>query len=704
MSLETYLPRKRVNIKGKGNRGARERRSKWTTETSDSRIDNYLGKPSGIWDLGFRFNEDVYNEIRDSRFGVLVPFLGAFDLDGLGTQKNRPPKPKTEGKKQTFNESKKGPKSDKKTEYIYIPRLYCVGLSPCCLPIALSVSPAATLCLTITLPCHPKTYYLHLTQSAIAFKYKGFAKGLLGLDQMVYNAHPSKRKAKRSKRLPSLKDSKAFEVTTAESECYVDELRYKEPKKAGKKTTSLNAFLKSTPFVEFVHGARSKGQKNGEVFRFNCKKLQKYDVWIDPKWLDEIQAKRDKMFDKRKKDKGWESYVRCNQEYRLSDESLEELRTLEIEKDGEIKTYEREHDTIKNGTYPLKQRSGSYYCEHNNIPDVVRVQRQNAKGESLPICDQSSAHGYFLHVLLRQLIEFIEKRDGKTFTEARKALDRMGNDLESRKLYEYIPKKGFVAFLNAKYGAWTTPYIKDAFHAFEERYKALYPFFLGLKNQHDHQLYRPITHLQTIMMEECRDQCLEWGFDAQIHGDELGAPEPEIMRVKDLMLEKIHEHTGIAGWVKVTIHGKEDQRFQYQPKDAHQDDPNPIDGRCEIEGESYEVCSINIEGLAPEIIERMQQLLKTVRTPAKFTKERLFVPIPKGHSTENLLNNVISNRTKSDVRPSEIKATCPGDLCPDCWSDNKAMLIASSFPCKHLKGNVTSFPIHPKGETESDAG
>lgn len=60
----------------------------------------------------------------------------------------------------------------------------------------------------------------------------------------------------------------------------------------------------------------------------------------------------------------------------------------------------------------------------------------------------------------------------------------------------------------------------------------------------------------------------------------------------------------------------------------------------------HDVCSIEIEGLAPEIIERIQQLLKTVRTPAKFTKDKLLVPILKGPSTENLLNNVISNRKK----------------------------------------------------------
>ena len=166
MSLEAYLPRKRVNIKGKGNRGTRERRSKWTTETSDSRIDNYLGKPSETWDLGFRFSEDVYSEIRDSRFGLLIPAFESFEFDGLGAQKNRPPKAQSKDKKQTSNEAKKGSNTDKKTEYIYIHRLYCVGTAPCVLPLALSVSPTATLCLTITLPCHPKTFFRYLNQSA----------------------------------------------------------------------------------------------------------------------------------------------------------------------------------------------------------------------------------------------------------------------------------------------------------------------------------------------------------------------------------------------------------------------------------------------------------------------------------------------------------------------------------------------------------
>jgi hypothetical protein len=67
------------------------------------------------------------------------------------------------------------------------------------------------------------------------------------------------------------------------------------------------------------------------------------------------------------------------------------------------------------------------------------------------------------------------------------------------------------------------------------------------------------------------------------------------MRIKDLMLDLIFKHTGLEGWVKVMMHGKKDQRFQHQPKDANQDDPNPvIDGHCEIEGEMQYVCSIRI--------------------------------------------------------------------------------------------------------------
>ena len=509
----------------------------------------------------------------------------------------------------------------------------------------------------------------------------------------------------RAHQLPALKGKKTFEATKDESECYVDRIDFKDPTAAGKASTTFNAFLKSTPLVELVGKASSKGNRSGEVLKFTCKRFQRYNVLIDPKWLDEIQAKRDKMFERREERSEWQSYKRVNSEFRLSKEDLEDLRTLEIVKDGKTKTYECEHDTIVNGTYPTKQRSGGYYSEHNNIPDIKRAQRQNKLGERLAICDQSSAHGYFLYVLIAEIIEHAEKEETRDVTKAKFDLDQFGQDLTNRRLYDLIPKQDFVAMLNARYGPFTQLSVKEAFHKFEKLYPAIYPIFLSLKKRHEHKLFLPITHLQTIMMEECGVQCLERGFDAQITGDELGAPESEIMGVKDLMLEKMYEHTSLAGWVKVTIHGKEDQRFQYQPKDEHQDDPKPIiDGRCELEGEMHDVCSIDIEGLGPEIIERMQGLLKTVRTPAKFTKERLFVPIPKGHSTENLLNNVISNRTKSDVRPSEIKATCPDDLCPNCWSENKAMLIASSFPCKHLKGNVTSFPIHPKGETESDAG
>jgi hypothetical protein len=49
------------------------------------------------------------------------------------------------------------------------------------------------------------------------------------------------------------------------------------------------------------------------------------------------------------------------------------------------------------------------------------------------------------------------------------------------------------------------------------------------------------------MMEEGAAQCLEWGFDAQILGDELEVPESEIMRIKDLMLDLIFKHTGLIG-------------------------------------------------------------------------------------------------------------------------------------------------------------
>lgn len=54
--------------------------------------------------------------------------------------------------------------------------------------------------------------------------------------------------------------------------------------------------------------------------------------------------------------------------------------------------------------------------------------------------------------------------------------------------------------------------------------------------------------------------------------------------------------------------------------------------------------------------------------------------------------------------PMKAIPPCPEDLCPDCWSENKAILIASSFPCKHIKDNVAKFPIHPKGDTGTNAG
>ena len=351
------------------------------------------------------------------------------------------------------------------------------------------------------------------------------------------------------------------------------------------------------------------------MLKFTCKKYQRYNVLIDPKWQDEIQAKRDKMFQRRASRPEWQSYKRVNSEFRLSKEGLDELKTLEIDKGGKTKTYEREHDAIVNGTYPIKQRSGGYYSEHNNIPDVMRVQRQNKLGERLAISDQSSAHGFFFHVMMAEIISHAEERGTRDVSKAKYDLGQFGKDLTKRRLYDLIPKPDFVAMLNARYGQYTQPSVKEAFHKFEKLYPAIYPIFLSLKKRHDHKLFLPITHRQTIMMEEGSAKCLEWGFDAQILGDELEVPESQIMRVKDLMLDLIFKHTGLEAWVKITIHGKEDERFRYQTK-----------------------------------------------TP------------------------------------------CPPDLCRQCWNKNKMIRIESPFPCKHIKGKLTGFPIHPKGNTESDAG
>ena len=146
-------------------------------------------------------------------------------------------------------------------------------------------------------------------------------------------------------------------------------------------------------------------------------------------------------------------------------------------------------------------------------------------------------------------------------------------------------------------------------------------------------------------MEEAVLLCKEsWGFNAVILGDELIVPEAFRYEVKDLMQRLVFEHAQFKGSIKVTTREGEES-FMHPDLVPESSDPNPvIDGRCEIEGKMHDVCSIGTEGLAPEIIERMQQLLKTMRTPAKFTKEKLFVPTIKGPSTENLLNNVISNR------------------------------------------------------------
>jgi hypothetical protein len=146
-------------------------------------------------------------------------------------------------------------------------------------------------------------------------------------------------------------------------------------------------------------------------------------------------------------------------------------------------------------------------------------------------------------------------------------------------------------------------------------------------------------------MEEAVLLCKEsWGFNAVILGDELIVPEAFRYEVKDLMQRLVFEHAQFKGSIKVTTREGEES-FMHPDLVPESSGPNPvIDGRCEIEGKMHDVCSIGTEGLAPEIIERMQQLLKAMRTPAKFTKEKLFVPTIKGPSTENLLNNVISNR------------------------------------------------------------
>ena len=59
---------------------------------------------------------------------------------------------------------------------------------------------------------------------------------------------------------------------------------------------------------------------------------------------------------------------------------------------------------------------------------------------------------------------------------------------------------------------------------------------------------------------------------------------------------------------------------------------------------------------------------------------------------------------RKETRAYRTKQPCPDDLCPDCWSENKAIRIESPFPCKHIKDNVANFPIHPKGDTGTNAG
>jgi hypothetical protein len=145
--------------------------------------------------------------------------------------------------------------------------------------------------------------------------------------------------------------------------------------------------------------------------------------------------------------------------------------------------------------------------------------------------------------------------------------------------------------------------------------------------------------------------------------------------------------------------------------------------------DQYTPFHVHLRRLEAKIVMLTVGLFGRISIPAVPIIDELMVPESRGEDAAYKLQNIILDKTEirgvlsvdyydatqegfaREVIYNQFSSfsgrtttPCPADLCPHCWNENKMMRIESPFPCKHLKGKVAGFPIHPKGNTESDAG
>jgi hypothetical protein len=566
MSLEIYNPRQTGNK-------AKRIQGKWVRGKAPRHRNCQAAKgPFEIWDLSFRFSEDVYNEIRNSRFGLLVPVAETFH--DIYVKKGPQAAPKRDRK-------------PKKTRAAVNNRKRAKGSPSIPLPISLPASPATLRSL--------------LAWKSVRMDACGFSHFLAAISHCVDLANDKEYKKKRSKQNPSLRDSpKSFEMTTKESRKFLNRITFE--KGQAKKTTTLMAFLEDTKIITKIKVGRKTHPSRGTTYAFTCKRFKTYEVQINPHFIPNAKERVSDLIEERSNHPLVEIYKANVALYSLSDEDIERLPYyIGFDAAGEPKFYESQYLELKNWDGAVNAKPGCYHSVYSRIPDVFRVRRRDENGVYLALADISSAHAVFLHKLFADEIERGQKA-GKNVTQDKYELGQFGKDIEQGRLYDKFAKKPFLSLLNAFEGI---ELVEEIVEDLRREYPALALRLSNAKRRNKNKLYHLLHPMVNALMEEAVLVCKEWGFDPMILGDELDVPEHEALRVKDLLLDLIFEHTGLETWVKVTTR-EGDQRFRYQTK-----------------------------------------------TP------------------------------------------CPEDLCPHCWNENKAIRIASPFPCKHIK-EKTDCQIQPK--------
>ena len=563
MSFEVYNPRQSGN-KRKRIRGG------WVPAKAPSYRNCQAAKgPFEIWDLGSGFSEDTYREIQDSRFGLMIPVFNSFsnfhDKEGLQTASKKDPKVKKRKASSSMGKSSKGTTS-------------MVGCPVIPLP----------------LPVSPSSLLSSLSSSFVLIGPLGFTHFLHALSHLVGLAKDKQYKKKRAKLNPSLRnDPKSFEVTKEESRKFFNRVNFGDcqPRKS---TTFLN-FLVEIGVITKIKSARRTSPSRGATYAFTCDRFKEYPISVSPDYIEKSKAKVTAMIKERDNHPLVQIYRANVKQYSLSEEDIERLPYyIGLDDEGEPKFYEPQYLSIKNWDGITKAKRGSYHSIYSQIPDVFRVRRRDENGVYLALVDISSAHAVFLYWLLK--VEILrDKEKGLNVEKDLYEIEQFGKDVSLRRLYDKFAKKPFLSLLNAWDGIEA---VEEVANDFQRQYPLTAQRLSNTKSRNKNKLYHLLHPMVNALMEEAVWVCKEWGFDAMILGDELDVPEHEALRVKDLLLDLIFEHTGLETWVKVTTR-EGDQRFRYQTK-----------------------------------------------------------------------------------------APCPEGLCPNCWSENKAIRIESPFPCGHIKAKT----------------